>query len=992
MYLQDRLNQVGIRISYSIVDEVVMSTIVYSYSYDMFIWYWSSEPDPNYILFTQSKLAWSGWSDTKYSSEAYDYNYTMSVKSLDQTAREAYVDNCQIVHYRDCPYIILAYVNDTFAWRTDTFTGWGDWASNPGRMMSAYWCGNQLYFDLVPIEGADAPPVNVGMIALPLPTVVDQDVYFVAFAADVFGDSLSFWLDFGDGNWAQESTPGGSTDLQIVEFSHRYMTVNNFTATLWVDDGSGLEGHNVSVNLTAVVEDGMPRTVDYLWYDMFNVPFHEWDYVRWAYYALDEPLTDSYPYLYKSHWLPPGHDIIYSKMRLNITGRDMGELNMASNPEFLPMMGPERGGTAKIDWYMQYLTADEMARYPSHPSIWDDGYTIGLNGTVAMDEQAAKGVLNLSDDGFDDFEAWWAANNASVTANYTDWLIYEAGPYRLDIFPMYEYDLTLMNVSLEAARVGDEIVLSYDFVGWGLEALMTRWLREAFMPTEWLFEDFRMNATVGPETTDLDIDTAVQYAVYAYMSPETDKPCWAWEAMLQDYVPSDSTHPWSDFDPYVGLTYLDRDSGSATYGLWVPYDYTPGTFDLWFGETLTFQWPAGDQLYLNHSGTGDWGTVNQTAPMIAALVEPNATDMPEQISVSPANRTLTFTGMAPFYLWSLLQDTHPYLLSEWQRLWELPYGCPYIEFRNGTYTPPVASFTVTPAYGIESTTFGFNASASSDVETGANDLIVRWDWENDGDWDTSWSADKVANHSYGKVGVYTAKLEICDSDGLLGNTTRLVTVNDSTAPVTTISLTGAQGSGGWYVSKVNMTLSATDAGSGVASTKYWLNDGQWADYSAPVAIPLEGTFVIGFCSIDNAGNQESNKTTSVKVDTIAPQIAITTPSKFKPGDVTITWTCNDTGSDLGLIETGLDGAPLVKRNTSTSITFTDLKTGEHTLRMRATDNAGNVGELTYAFTVESGGISSSVIYAVAGIGIVAVVAVIALLLLRRGKGGQEKAK
>ena len=61
-------------------------------------------------------------------------------------------------------------------------------------------------------------------------------------------------------------------------------------------------------------------------------------------------------------------------------------------------------------------------------------------------------------------------------------------------------------------------------------------------------------------------------------------------------------------------------------------------------------------------------------------------------------------------------------------------------------------------------------------------------------------------------------------------------------------------------------------------------------------------------------------------------------------------------------------------------------------RIRATDNAGNVGELTYAFTVESGWISSSVIYAVAGIGIVAVVAVIALLLLRRGKGGQEKAK
>lgn len=992
MYLQDQLHQIGIQINYIIVDEPIMNTVVYSYNYDMFIWYWSSDPDPNYILFTQSTMAWSGWSDTMYSNAAYDYNYTMSVSSLDQTVREAYVDNCQIVHYRDCPYIILAYVNDTFAWRTDTFSGWGDWTSNPGRRMSAYWCGNQLYFDLVPIAGSDAPPVNIGMIALPLPTVVDQDVYFVAFAADVFGDPLSFWLDFGDGNWAQESTPGGSSDLQIVEFSHRYMTVDNFTATLWVDDGSGLEGHNVSVNLTVVVAAGIPRTVDYLWYDMFKVPFHEWDYTRWLVYAIDQPLTDSYPYLYKTYGLPYGQSTIYSKMRLNITGRDMSELSMVSNPEFLPFLGPERGGTAKIDWYMQYLTADEMARYPSYDASWNDGWVTCLNGTVAMDEQAAKGVLNLPDTGFDNFDAWWATNQASVTTDYVDWLIYEASPYRLDIFPMYEYPLTLMHVGLEAVRVGDEIVLSYDFVGWGLEALMTRWLHEAFMPTEWYFEDFGMHAEIGPETTDLDIDTAVQYAVYAYTSPETGNPCWAWEAMLQDCILSGIMHPLSDFDPYVGLTYLDRYPGSGTYGQWIPYDYTPGTFDLWFGETLTFQWPAGDQLYLDHSGTGDWGTVNQTAQMIAALFEPNATDMPGQVLISPTNRTLTFTGMAPFYLWSLLQDTHPYLLSEWQRLSELPYGCPYIEFRNGTYTQPVASFTVTPAYGSESTTFGFNASASSDVETGAKDLIVRWDWENDGKWDTPWSADKVANHSYGKVGVYTAKLEVCDGDGLLGNTTRLVTVNDSTAPTTTLSLTGKQGSGGWYVSKVNMTLSATDARSGVARTEYWINDGQWQNYTAPVEIPMEGTFTIGFCSIDNAGNQEGNRTAILKVDTIAPQIEITSPSKFKPGDVTVTWTCNDTGSALGLIETGLDGAPLVKRNTSTSITFTDLKTGEHTLRMRATDNAGNVGELTYVFKVESKGISSSAIYAAAGIGIAAVVAVIALLMFRRGKGGQEEAK
>jgi LPXTG-motif cell wall-anchored protein len=46
-----------------------------------------------------------------------------------------------------------------------------------------------------------------------------------------------------------------------------------------------------------------------------------------------------------------------------------------------------------------------------------------------------------------------------------------------------------------------------------------------------------------------------------------------------------------------------------------------------------------------------------------------------------------------------------------------------------------------------------------------------------------------------------------------------------------------------------------------------------------------------------------------------------------------------------------------------------------------------VGELNVTFKVEDKGISSNTIYAAAGIGIVAIVAVIALLLLRRGKSG-----
>jgi hypothetical protein len=42
----------------------------------------------------------------------------------------------------------MAVPYQTYAWRTDTFTGWGDWAANPGRSMDAFWGGNPLFFDL----------------------------------------------------------------------------------------------------------------------------------------------------------------------------------------------------------------------------------------------------------------------------------------------------------------------------------------------------------------------------------------------------------------------------------------------------------------------------------------------------------------------------------------------------------------------------------------------------------------------------------------------------------------------------------------------------------------------------------------------------------------------------------------------------------------------------------------------------------------------------
>ena len=97
-------------------------------------------------------------------------------------------------------------------------------------------------------------------------------------------------------------------------------------------------------------------------------------------------------------------------------------------------------------------------------------------------------------------------------------------------------------------------------------------------------------------------------------------------------------------------------------------------------------------------------------------------------------------------------------------------------------TAPTASFTVTPATGTPSTVFRFDASGSSDNEQTAATLEVRWDWDNNGVYDTDWSTTKTAGHSYSAVALYTARLQVRDSGVLTGETTRQVSVVSQPPP------------------------------------------------------------------------------------------------------------------------------------------------------------------------------------------------------------------
>ncbi len=93
---------------------------------------------------------------------------------------------------------------------------------------------------------------------------------------------------------------------------------------------------------------------------------------------------------------------------------------------------------------------------------------------------------------------------------------------------------------------------------------------------------------------------------------------------------------------------------------------------------------------------------------------------------------------------------------------------------------PKAFFTITPSFGKpDSTLFRVDAGRSSDSKDDARSLQVRWDWENDGNWDTEYSTAKIDSHRFSQAGVYAVTLQVRDSDNQESAVSKVVAVSDS---------------------------------------------------------------------------------------------------------------------------------------------------------------------------------------------------------------------
>jgi len=95
---------------------------------------------------------------------------------------------------------------------------------------------------------------------------------------------------------------------------------------------------------------------------------------------------------------------------------------------------------------------------------------------------------------------------------------------------------------------------------------------------------------------------------------------------------------------------------------------------------------------------------------------------------------------------------------------------------TGTNHPPVAAFEHEPAFVSPGEVVSFDARATSDPDGPESVIEVRWDWENDGVWDTEWRTTKTAQHTFATAGAKEVALEVREPRGLSGSVVHVINV------------------------------------------------------------------------------------------------------------------------------------------------------------------------------------------------------------------------
>jgi len=219
------------------------------------------------------------------------------------------------------------------------------------------------------------------------------------------------------------------------------------------------------------------------------------------------------------------------------------------------------------------------------------------------------------------------------------------------------------------------------------------------------------------------------------------------------------------------------------------------------------------------------------------------------------------------------------------------------------------------------------------------------------------------------------------------------TTVDTTSPATAYALSGPSGNDGWFTGPVEMTLTASDATSGVGSTTFRVDGNAWLPYTGSLTVAGDAVHHVEFGSLDLAGNAEPSRSVEVKIDASPPEFVAKGPSgTLRSSTVEISWLAEDSVAGISRYDVSVDGSAFraVGRNTSLAMAVAD---GDHIVLVRAFDVAGNLADVEVRFRVDSNLFSPTGPYGPAPLLTVVAAGVgVALLLFRRRRRGTVAAR
>ena len=328
-------------------------------------------------------------------------------------------------------------------------------------------------------------------------------------SSDLNGNIATYEWDFEN---------DGMVDDTGVTASFDYAGPGMYTISLIVTDTTALQGSTTRIVSAAL------STLDYRYYDFFNVPYGEWWDYRYANYG-DLPIRadcfnetsiatgvcvpntgnsvpdfSEYPY---TNWYPlpgqirPGNPtnnpLVYAPYRFDVLGANVAGYNL-SEPVFLPVFnyGAPPGTVLDFTWKMQYLdtatgSALTAAGCPGVQPRFNDGFEVRSQIWLTMDLQQSKRIFGVPiGSNAAQAQTWWNqnTNNACGTQGALEnsvqsWFEALGGPAgtagKYDIVNSFEYQYTPFYTNITAiVETGGTTHVYLEHAAWGTEVLLAR--------------------------------------------------------------------------------------------------------------------------------------------------------------------------------------------------------------------------------------------------------------------------------------------------------------------------------------------------------------------------------------------------------------------------------------------------------------------------------------------------------------------------------------